>query len=72
MENNISKQLDLIMEKLNKIENDIKYLKQGTDNMTEHITFIDQVYDTVKNPFYYIMNKVKTIDTIPFKQITHK
>jgi len=38
--------------RLDKIENDISYLKNGTDNMNNHISFIENVYDTIKYPFY--------------------
>lgn len=63
----ILKKLDEIIQRLNKIEEDIKYLKNGNDNMTEHISFIEHVYDTIKSPFYFIMNKVKPIHQIPEK-----
>ena len=65
---NILKKLDEIIQRLNKIEEDISYLKNGSDTMTQHISFIEHVYDTIKSPFYFIMNKVKPINEIPEKQ----
>jgi hypothetical protein len=59
--------LDEILMRLDKIEKDIKYLKNGNDNMNEHISFIESVYDTIKNPFYLLMNKIKPIEKIPEK-----
>jgi hypothetical protein len=35
--------------------------------MSEHISFIENVYETVKNPFYFIMNKIRPIEGIPEK-----
>lgn len=64
----ILKKLDEIIQRLNKIEEDISYLKNGSDTMTQHISFIEHVYDTIKSPFYFIMNKVKPINEIPEKQ----
>lgn len=58
-----------ILEKLNKIEekleimqNDINNIKKASNNMDNHISFVETVYDTVKNPFYYIMNKIQPIE----------
>lgn len=65
--NDILNKLDEIIQRLNKIEEDIKYLKNGNDNMTDHISFIENVYDTIKSPFYFIMNKIKPIQQIPEK-----
>lgn len=69
--------LNEVLVKLNKIEYDIEclkdnleYLKKGNDNMTEHITFIESVYESIKNPFYFIMNKIKPIENIPEKPKT--
>ena len=67
MEEEILEKLNIILVKLAKIEKDIEYLKKGNDNMSEHISFVDNVYTSVKNPFYYILNKIKPIDNIPEK-----
>ena len=70
-ENNkeILEELQKISLRLDKLENDISYLKKGTDNMNNHITFIESVYDTVKYPFYLIMNKFHRINEIPEKKL---
>lgn len=47
----LHKKLDEINIKLDKILND-------TYNMNTHISFIEKVYDTIKNPFYFILNKI--------------
>lgn len=66
----ILNKLEEIIERLDKLEKEIKYLKQGNDVMTEHVTFVENVYDTIKNPFYFIMNKIRPIEGIPEKQKT--
>jgi len=70
MENTeLLEELKKISLRLDKIENDIYYLKKGTDNMNNHITFIDSVYNSIKSPIYYILNKVHKIDHIPEKKL---
>lgn len=64
----IIEKLDKIEEKLDKLENDIKLLKKANEQLDEHITFVENVYDTIKSPFYYVLNKISYIDTIPNKQ----
>ena len=68
-----------ILEKLNKIEgkleiiqNDINDIKKSSNNMDTHISFIETVYENVKNPFYYIMNKIKPINVIDYKTETKR
>ena len=66
----VLEKLNEILLRLDKIEKDIEYIKRGNDNMTQHISFIENVYDSVKSPFYYIMSKVKPIKSIPEKPRT--
>lgn len=65
----ISNKLNYITEHLNYIENDIKDIKHSSNNMNEHISFVETVYDTVKIPFYYIINKITPISNLPSKKI---
>lgn len=64
----IIEKLDIIEERLDKLEKDINILKNGNEKIDEHITFIDNVYNSIKSPFYYIINKISYIDEIPEKQ----
>lgn len=57
----ILEKLNKIEEKLEIIQTDINNIKKSTLNMDTHISFVETVYDTVKNPFYYIMNKIQPI-----------
>jgi hypothetical protein len=72
--NEISEKLTYITEHLEYIENDLKDIKKSSNNMDDHISFVENVYDTVKYPFYYIINKIKPINLndIPKKQIKNE
>ncbi len=65
----ILEEIKKISIRLDKIENDISYLKYGTDNMNNHISFIENVYNTIKYPFYSIINKFYKINDIPEKKL---
>lgn len=65
----ILEKLNKIEEKLEIIQNDINDIKKSSNNMDNHISFIETVYENVKSPFYYIMNKITLIETTETKQI---
>mgnify|MGYP003970687881 CR=1 FL=1 len=46
---NLEKSIDLILKKLDKINED-------TQRMDSHISFIESIYSRIKTPFHYIMN----------------
>lgn len=61
LEEKINKQnekLDLILDILN---NDVKV---NCSKMSEHIDFIETVYNKVKSPMYYICSKFENIPSI--------
>ena len=39
------------------IENDMKILKDQNHKMETHVDFVNGIYDQVKSPFHYIMQK---------------
>jgi uncharacterized protein YaaN involved in tellurite resistance len=51
---------DRIEQKLDKI---LELLEKDCKKMTDHIDFIENVYDNVKSPFYYLMDKVNLLST---------
>jgi len=61
IENNIERNNKEISLRLDKIE-------KGTDNMNNHISFIDNIYENVKYPFYLLLNRFHKIDKIPEKK----
>lgn len=56
----ILKKLESIESRICLIENSIEQLKDNGEKMNSHITFIEMVYDSVKSPFYYLMNFTQT------------
>jgi hypothetical protein len=45
----------IIEKKMDKI---LELLEKDCKKMSDHIDFVENVYDNVKMPFYYVMNKV--------------
>jgi hypothetical protein len=45
---NLEKSVDLILNKLNEI-------KQDTNRMDSHISFVEGIYERIKSPFHHIM-----------------
>lgn len=50
-----------IEQKLDKI---LELLEKDCKKMTDHIDFIENVYDNVKSPFYYLMDKVNSVSLL--------
>ena len=46
-----------------KMYNILEILEKDCKKMTVHIDFIENVYDNVKSPFYYLMDKVNILST---------
>lgn len=68
----LDKKFDNMTKKINEIDNklikDTESIQKSLNNMDTHICFIENVYDTIKSPFYFILNKISNIDNIPEKQ----
>ena len=54
----LDKRFTIIEEKMDKILN---LLETDCKKMSNHIDFVENVYDNVKMPFYYVMDKVKCL-----------
>jgi septation ring formation regulator EzrA len=71
---NIQNKLDTLETQMNRIENKLDKLLKDFEilnelepqckKMSEHIDFVENVYDTVKSPMYYIFNKISKIRNI--------
>jgi hypothetical protein len=67
-----NKMLDLesqfkIMDK--KMDKILEILEKDCKKMSDHIDFVENVYDNVKMPFYYVMDKVKCLGSIDNKKL---
>jgi len=49
-----------------KLDNILKILESDCKKMSNHIDFIENVYDNVKTPFTFLMNSVNNVIKIPF------
>ena len=57
--NDITNKIDNLDKKLNLILNFLQEdVKKNCDKMGEHIDFVENVYDNVKNPLGYLCNKL--------------
>lgn len=56
-----------IMEK--KMDKILELLEKDCKKMSDHIDFVENVYDNVKMPFYYVMDKVNYLVSSDNKNI---
>jgi hypothetical protein len=56
-----------IMEK--KMDKILELLEKDCKKMSDHIDFVENVYDNVKMPFYYVMDKVNYLVSSDTKNI---
>lgn len=61
-----------ILELEKKIDKILELLEKDCKKMSNHIDFIENVYDNVKMPFYYVMNKVNYLASSENKNILDK
>lgn len=56
-----SNRIDLIEQKINLILDKLDSVGKGTDKMTSHIDFINDVYYRVQTPLYWICDRISLI-----------
>lgn len=56
----IEKRLFIIELEMNNIKYSTQIIESSAHNMDTHISFIENIYESVKYPFYYIMNNFST------------
>lgn len=69
--------LENLEKKMDKIQETLEEIKSGTDNMTGHINFVENVYSVVKNPFRQVLklyyrnndNELELLDSTPSKRL---
>lgn len=60
--------LEYMERKLEIIESEIEIIKNSTNNMDTHISFVENIYESVKYPFYYVMNNFSTKKIEPYEK----
>ena len=75
---NIQNKLDSLETQMNRIENKLDKLLKDFEilndlepqckKMSEHIDFVENVYDAVKSPMYYFLDKINQIKNITNKK----
>jgi hypothetical protein len=56
----LEKRCERMETKMDKI---LELLENDCKKMTDHIDFVENVYDNVKSPFYYLMDKVNILSS---------
>lgn len=54
----LESQFKTMEQKMDKI---LELLEKDCKKMSDHIDFVENVYDNVKKPFYYVMDKVNNL-----------
>ena len=70
-----SNKYDELMMKMDMIEKLLNENKKNCDKMSNHIDFVEKVFEYVKSPFFYVMNKVKSLgykETAPIEFYVEK
>ena len=62
----LENQFKIIDKKMDKI---LEILEKDCKKMSDHIDFVENVYDNVKMPFYYVMDKVNYLVTNDIKKL---
>jgi hypothetical protein len=57
----IYKKLDLILEKIDRIELKLNIVEDSCNGMDTHINFINTIYNNVKIPFEFIIEKASLL-----------
>jgi tRNA 2-selenouridine synthase SelU len=68
-DNNLENRLKIIEQKLDRL---LELMENDCKKMSDHIDFVENIYDKVKTPFNYVMNSVSTIlynDTMAISDI---
>jgi uncharacterized protein YjcR len=61
----MEKRFKIVEEKIDKI---LEFLETDCKKMSKHIDFVENVYDNVKMPFYYVMDKVNNLVSSDYKK----
>lgn len=70
------KQLELILLELKSLKDQIKEMEQKNENnskiLIDHIEFINKVFNYVKSPLFYLVDKINKLYLIKNEEHKHK
>ena len=80
MDPEIKSKLDSLEEKINDLDDKLsdililleRDIKPNCNKMSSHIDFVDNVYDTVKNPLGFMCNKISKLSGNESHSLTDK
>ena len=67
----IMNKLEDIEGRLSKIEKVSECIQHSTANMDRHISFVEIIYDTIKFPLGYIVDKIQSIHPYGYTPTPH-
>lgn len=69
----IEKTINTLKTKIDNVENIVtNNIQENCYKMSEHIDFIDNIYESIKHPMHFIFNKVNYLNNKEIKQIESK
>tara|TARA_B100001059_G_C17724747_1_gene522779 strand:- start:849 stop:1088 length:240 start_codon:yes stop_codon:yes gene_type:complete len=57
----VLKKLEIIEERLALLTEEIEDIKKSNNKMDNHIDFIENIYNNIKTPFHYVLNRISNI-----------
>ncbi len=61
---NVKHNQETIMKRLDLIENRLMIVENSGNKMNNHIDFVENIYESIKAPFHYVMDTVSKFRTI--------
>lgn len=56
----IDDRVSMVEEKIDKILEILAGIDQNCDKMSNHINFVESIYEQIKRPFHFVMNRVNS------------
>ena len=57
----LTEKIDKLQNSIDKLQKEIEKMNLDQTKMTEHIDFVENIYENVKHPLEYICNKISSV-----------
>ena len=57
----LTEKIDKLQNSIDKLQKEIEKMNLDQTKMTEHIDFVENIYENVKHPLGYICNKISSV-----------